>query len=89
MIQNMMVEDYMGIQISLEVLVVVVSIVLEMDHRNYWVDKMNMELNNDDMLDLLLNEEIDNHLSQARWMDQYMLVMMVDKDVDEYDDDDV
>ncbi len=79
----------MGIQISWEVLVVVVSIVLEMDHRNYWVDKMNMELNNDDMLDLLLNEEIDNHLSQARWMDQYMLVMMVDKDVDEYDDDDV
>ncbi len=92
MIQNRMEADYMVIQISLEESsVAVVSIVIEMDHRNYSLDKMNMELNNDDRtMDYLWNVRIDNHLNQAMLMDHYMLVvvmMVVDKDVDEYDDD--
>jgi hypothetical protein len=70
----------------------VVSIVIVMDHKNDLMDKMNMELNNDDMkMDWLLDVMVDNHLSQAKQMDQCMSVVMmvVDKDVDECDDDDV
>ncbi len=63
-----------------------------MDHKNDLVDKMNMELNNDDMkMDWLSDVMVDNHLSQAKQMDHCMSVgmMVVDKDVDECDDDDV
>ncbi len=68
----------------------VMSIVVLMDHRNDSADKMNMELDNDDkLMNLLLNVMVDNHLNQAMLMDHYMLVMMVDTDVDEYDDNDV
>ena len=48
----------------MKVVVVEVSNVIGMDHRNYLLDKMNMELNNDDMvMDLLLNVMVDNHLN--------------------------